>query len=432
MTAIRDLWENVKALFEPVLAETETPAAIAEPPVEVAEQTPVAPVVAQRALGISDVYQQLQAALPVANETATPDTVAYMVDLFVDSGQLVALLNQGGKLYRAPVGIAGGVAQLSGTPEPVEVNFAPTMRSRVTVARLADGRVRWFALVGTNVLNRSAQIDSAALYADLVRNFRAGGEPVYLDFFHEGPLILGHADWLDTDGHALVASGLLDDNELARAYLDASAAGRGQWGCSISYMPSTEPRNMEIVPGVTIPVYEAGVLRRIAVLPEDKAASWFTAIGVEVKRMKKDVEDALKVLFGDEEKAKAFVASIDATNRSIDEQGLVTRTVLGEAEVRRIVAEAVAALPKPEPIAPAVVDFAPVNAILEALTARVAALETAETERQNVRRQDMPAPRNAEVTFRPRMQRQAGEQSAAQIAEATLAKLRPAGAQGAK
>jgi hypothetical protein len=405
---------------------------VAEPTPEVAAEPPAAPVVA-RALGISDVYMQLNASLAAASATAEPGTETFMVDLFADNGQLVVLLNQAGKLYRASVGIAGETAQIAGPLEPVEMNFAPTMRSRFTVMRQTDGRTRWFALVGTNVLNRSAQIDSAALYADLVRNFRAGAEPVYLDFFHEGPLVLGVVDWVDTDGHALVASGLLDDNELARAYMDASAVGRGQWGCSISYMPSTEPRSMEIVPGVTIPVYEAGVLRRIAVLPEAKAASWFTAIGVEVKRMKKDVEDALKTLFGDEEKAKAFVASIDATNRSIDEQGLVTRTVLSEAEVRRIVAEAVAAIPKPEPVAAApVADLGPLTEALAALTARIAALEGAETERQTVRRQDMPARVPNDVTFRPRMQRQAGEQTAAQIADATLTKMRPSVAQGAK
>jgi len=146
--------------------------------------------------------------------------------------------------------------------------------------------------------------------------------------------------------------------------------------------------------------------------------------------MQKDVVDALKVLFGDEAKAAAFVASIDATNRSIDEQGLVTRQVLDEAAVKRIAAEAIAAIPA-VPVVP-VADLGPLTEAVTALTARIAVLEQAETERQNVRRQDMPARQSNDVTFRPRTQRQAGEQGAAKIAEGTLSALRPSVAQGSK
>ncbi len=394
---------------------------------------------AQRALGIADVYAQVQAQLAVSqmapadpNVPATPGQESYLVDLIMDEGAIAAIINQGGKLYKAAIGLAGTTVQM-GTLSEVEATYAPAQRSAIQVQRQADGSLRWFALVSTNVLNRSGEIDSAALYRSLVDTFRQGDSPVLLDFYHEPNIILGAVDWLETDGHALVASGLLADNELARAYVDATTAGRGRWGCSISFEPTTEPQQMEIVKGVTIPVYETGVLRRIAVLPEAQAASWFTRIGLEVQRMKADVEAALVTLFGDEAKAKEFIASIDATNRAIDDKGLVTRQVIDEAKVREIVAQAIAAIPAAvAPVIPERVDLDPLNAAVVAHGARLAALEAAEQQRQTIRRADMPAQPQQTVTFRPRERRQAGAQNMAQLAEQTLAKMRGNTPQGAK
>lgn len=396
----------------------------------------------QRSVAIQDVYQQLYTALMGEVGGESPGDVA-LVDLMVDQGQLKALLNKQGKLYRAPVIVQSNTAQL-GAYEEVEMGFVPTVRSSVRIVRQEDGRHRFFLVAGTNVLNRSAEIDGVALYRSLVAEFRAGTHgPVLLDFYHEGPLTMGVVDWVETEGHALLASGLLDaveDNALARAYVDATTAGRGQWGCSITYEPTKEPRDVEIAAGVTIPVYEAGVLLRIAILPEDKAASWYTTAGVEVTRMRKDVEEALKELFGNEAAAAAFIAGVDETNRAIDDSRAVTRAeepkaepaaappelVIDDATVARIAAQVVV----PAPAAP-VVDLTPVTERLAAIEAaqseaakRLAALEQTDEQKRQQWTADLPARAATTVTYRPREQAPTGEKpKMSDIAAASLARM---------
>ena len=379
----------------------------------------------QRAISLADVYHQVAVGLYGDGEDPS---AAYLMDLFVDDGQIVAIANRGGKLMRGVVAVEGDTAKL-GSLESVEMIFTSTMRSRFMVTREANGQTRWFALVATNVLNRVGEIDSAALFKDFVRRFTddPAARPVLLDFYHQSNLIMGEATWLAADDHLLVASGTFYDNELARAFVDASLAGRGAWGNSIGYLPMHEPRSMEVLPGVTIPVYEAGVLRKIAVLPEEKAASWFTTIGVEVERdMEQNVKDALYQLFGPDKKAQAdqFIAGLEQTNRSITEQGLVTRQALTEDKVREIAEAAVAKVPA--------VDLKPLTDAVALLTEqntklveRLQALETAEQQR----RVDMPERGQANPTYRPRDQRGSGEPSFAELADATLNQMqtRPAG-----
>ena len=388
-----------------------------------------------RAMAIGNIIQQVQDALWAGVEQSTDGAVVaappQLMDIFVDESGVMALLNSRGKLYRAPLSIAGGTVSVGGWQE-VEQEFAVRQRAEngFHILRESSGAARWFGIAAVNTLNRSGEIDSAELFRSLVANFRAGHAPVPLDFFHEPTLIAGDVDWLETDGHVLVASGLLADNALGRAVAEAVPGGRGRWGQSISFEPTDEPEDAVITAGVTIPVYKAGVLRGIAVLPEGLAASLFTRLGVEVTRMRKDVESALIALFGDEGKAKAFIAEVDATNRTIDAEGLITRQVAPvapEAEAEESKGEPVEGLverivnEKLEKLQDAA---ALIQAAVGPIVERLSALEALEAQRQEVYRQDLPAAA-ASASFRPREQRQAGTRSLADIAAATLSNMRP-------
>lgn len=405
-----------------------------------ANQTPPAPAEeppspeTTRALGISDVYTQVQQLLQTSvdgeMEAGPMDpTGPYLVDLYIEEGAIMAILNKQGKLLKAPLSVTSNVVTM-GEPQEVEATFK-SRAGGMAIMREADGGRRWFGIVGTNVINRSGEIDSAKLYQTLVDRFKADPAPeVLLDFFHEGPLVMGKVDWLETDGHTLVASGLLSkDSPLADAFEEAIVQKRGAWGASIAF-EAEEPEAVEVVAGVTIPVYTAGVLQRIAVLPEASAAALFTQMGMGVNRMRKDVEAALVTLFGDEAKAKDFIKGVDETNRSIDEGGLVTRgepptepvTAPVEEPLEEVIGRAVAAALAGIPT----VDLTPLQEGIASLGARLDALETAEQTRGQIVREDLPTRPVAPSTFRPRDQRSAGgPPDMAAIAQASLGKMRP-------
>lgn len=422
-----------------------------------------------RALAMGDVYAQVDQAVWELPEFA--EGWPWINDLYMDDEQLMAIVSAGGRLYRVPVMVDGATATV-GTPQEVEMEFVPVGRARgdsggrFHVLRQADGSYRWFAIAETAVLLRVGEIDSRALFDSFVENAAEVGYPT-LRFYHQPGLDFGHADWVARDGNCLLASGLLDEEHpLAQAYIEAAEQGRGVWGTSVGYDPLEEPEQLRLADGVTIPVYTAGVCREISVLPEERAASWFTSIGVEVRRMRADVKEALVTLFGDEDKAEAFIETVDTTNREIEERGLITRETdeptdettedqteepeteepeteepeteepedAGETDAQDIEIDeetmrAIAKMvPAPDP------DLAPLTQRLDDLGARLAqqlddvtrrleALERAEDDKRRDWQADLPARRAITVTHRPREVQKDGEPSMADRAAATLADL---------
>jgi hypothetical protein len=237
-------------------------------------------------------------------------------------GSMTIVFSMDGKLYRAPVTMSGTTAIMGAITE-VEPMFAP-VRS-IEIVRQADGKLRWIAVAAASVLNRSGAIDSRALFDSFLANVTAHGYP-QLRFYHDARLVLGVVDWMMRADNLFLSSGTMDGGDLATAFVDACEQRRGVWGCSIGFMPAHGPQMVEVANGLSIPVYAEGVLTEISVLPENAAASWFTSIGLEVTRsMDEAKKKALALLLGDEERAAAFIATVDSTNRAIAEQGLVTR-----------------------------------------------------------------------------------------------------------
>ena len=287
---------------------------------------------------------------------------------------------------------------------------------------------------------------------------------------------MGDGDWLAREENVFLASGLCDGAELSMAWVDATEKGRGTWGCSVAFQPTAQPQMLRVAEGVTIPVYTAGVLRAITILPERRAASWFTSASVEVNRMRTEVQSAIRLLFGDDNKADAFIGAVEAANEEIRERGLVTREdkpveepakteeapkaeapapvedkpVEEAREAPAAEAEQAPAAPTQEipqelvldesalaAIAAAVkgvvpaVDLSPVTAQLQAFGARLEKLERSEDQKRREWQADLPAKRQVVVTSRPRVtQAPEGEQPAPQAkqslsdkAAATLARM---------
>lgn len=289
----------------------------------------------QRALAASLMFDQIYAALAAyqpQDEWATTGWVR-IIDLYVDNAATYLIVAREGKLYRIDLTITGDTVTLGQMLNVTEL-FQPVQQMRVQVVRAADGTARWIAKAATAVLNRSGEIDSIRLFDSFVQHAKDTGEYPVLDFFHLGNrLRMGGADYLARDKAVYIALGVFDDTELGRAAAKGLEEQGDYWGTSISFLPTAEPDMVEIADGIKVPVYTRGVNRFISILQESVAASLFTTIGVqEVDRMDKRIQEEIEKLFG-KKIADEFAASVDSTNRTIDEQQLISRQALGAAAV---------------------------------------------------------------------------------------------------
>lgn len=285
----------------------------------------------ERAMSMSNLFEQTWAAIEAG---MNGDSWPWLNDIYRDDdGSLFAIISSAGKLYRSALIVTGNGVTL-GEMVPVEVMFTPVVEARMIILRQSDGKRRWFILpAGVAVLNRVGEIDSRALF-EAFEAQSLEDAPVQLRFFHDARMGFGNADWVARGGYGLLASGLLDDdNPLADAYADACEQGRGKWGASIGYVPTEPPEMVRVDGDVTIPTYNAGILREISILPETDAASWFTDATMKgVQRMLNErVKAALVTLFGDEERANQEIERLESLERKIEDDKLIARDA-GESE----------------------------------------------------------------------------------------------------
>jgi len=270
-------------------------------------------------------FNRLYSAVCLALYESKPN--AWLIDLYSDGPVTFAVVSDAGKLYRVDVQQNGEDVMLS-APIQVTEEF-PILtgnRSRVVVTREADGKYRWTLRAATAVLNRVGEIDSTELYDNFVKRVETEGYPV-LAFWHEpGKLTIGQADFVARDGVVYLASGLFAENNVLADAVRADMESQPEyWGASIGYEP-LKPAELIKVGGVEIPVYKDGINREISLVPEKLAANWFTAAysQKEVTRMRKEIEDEIKRLLGDQ--AEIFIQSVDQTNREVTDGRMITRT----------------------------------------------------------------------------------------------------------
>jgi len=354
-----------------------------------------------RALGIAS------QALEMLYRLADKDGL-YLVDLFVEDGQFYAVATREGRLYRAPVAFDTGEAVLGAAWQPVEVQHVPITRG-VSITRQADGRWRWTGIACSAVLNKNAQIDSTALFRRFVERFNqrdADAADVPLDFWHTD-IELGRVDFLGTDGYVLIDSGVLRDDAIGEAVARSLQEHPEAWGQSIAYTPLSPPGRLDVGAGMTFPVWEDGQLRRVALLPQDQAAAWFTTIQTRSTDMEPKILEALKQLVG-EEQALALAAQVDGVNRRVEHEQLIAR----EAEPAAATEPGATPAPPEAPEAQAVLEIraalaesrAALAEIVRAVTdmdARLQSLERGEQQRREAWLADLPALQPRELV-RPR------------------------------
>lgn len=303
----------------------------------------------ERAVSISNVFQSVQDHLN-KSEGNTGEIYGgngYVLDVYLDDAGTFAIITKNdGKLYKVLVTVGADSAIALSAEQEVVMDFAPITGRQVSVARQADGKIRWFALPAcTAVLNRSGEIDSRALFDSFVDHVDRTGVYPELDFFHMGEsIVLGRADWVARDGFAYCASGLFYDTPIARAAAKSLEEKKDYWGLSIAYLPTGEPENIRSSEGIEIPVFNVGINRFISLLPESTAASILTSISTTKRgnNMNEKVLAALKVLTGnDESLLNTFVEKLNSINR--DATGMISRDALPAAQTPVVTPPAAAA-----------------------------------------------------------------------------------------
>lgn len=260
----------------------------------------------------------------------------YFSTFYMEQGALYGLFNGRGMLFRAAVDVdADGQTLALGELEPVMHQFTPVTRSGFTVMRQADGQTRFFMIAGTAILNRVGEIDSTALFDDMIQRAEAYNYYPKLDFYHLGEedpkFEFGQFDFLAREGVVYVGSGLLDpDHPLSHAMVRAVEQEPSEWGSSIEYY-RPEHRGIEYVElgnGVSVVAYTEGLNTRISILPERAAAALFTNVCVEVREMTDAKKAALLKYFGgDEEKYREFMGEkVGAINEEVEKRQMITRS----------------------------------------------------------------------------------------------------------
>ena len=302
----------------------------------------------------------------------------YIIDLYLVGQQVVVLYNMDGNLYTAPIVENADSTVTLGTPTKIEIT---AQSNKVNITRQVDGQYRWFALAACSVVNKQGEIDSRELFDDFVNRFDKG-QGFVLRFFHDKRMELGVGDYLARSDNVLVASGLIYDNELGRAFVDACQQSRGNWGTSPGFYPDAEPEIMRTADGIEVPVYTRGYLEEISALPESCACNFFTRLIANVKERSMDTRtrEALVTLFGDEAKADEFISKVDETNRAIADGGLLTRETTTEQTEATTTEQVTETPPETAMIPGEQEEPSPLDVALNSMGEKVASLERTMTD----------------------------------------------------
>jgi hypothetical protein len=309
------------------------------------------------ALSMPDLYNQ------VGHVISEMIPWTWLVDCYIEegTGKIFAILAQEGLLYQAPLIVSDTGVEV-GELKQVVIDFKPVVNS-FRILQNVDGTVRWFLIAASTVINRNGFINSSKLFENLKKRTEESGKYPYLTFFHCGEAMkMGMTDWMNIDGSLFLLSGLFDDSKQAECMQEAYAIDPAYWGSSISFYPLAGDQ-LEVAEGVKIPVYIDGEFDEVSILPEKDACCLFTALQSKgkVNEMKKEVEDAIRKLAGDnKEVADGFISKVDEVNKDIVDQGLVHLQKKTEEVVPPVTPPIT---PAPDPIVPTTEVIPPVETI---------------------------------------------------------------------
>lgn len=290
----------------------------------------------KRSVGIDVIAMRIQTALRNKYK-GSDDWWKYRLGrLMYQNGQLYGVFSTSeGEILRADLAIDEDGNVEVGDFVEVKEEYTPVMRSAVTIVRQKDGTERIFMIAATSIINRVGEIDSKLLFDNMMKRARETEFYPLIDMLHLGSthdaFEVGQVDFIARSEHVYLASAILDTSKtLGRLMADDIKSRKSgiNWGCSIEYFPlDGETETLDVGEGVDIDVYQDGLNTRIALLPEEQAASWFT--GVVKERERKDVDEkqleTLRALFNNDEEFNKFIGTIEGVNERVAKDKLVSR-----------------------------------------------------------------------------------------------------------
>jgi len=265
---------------------------------------------------------------------------AYMSDIYLENGELFAVANEGGKLFRATITVDNSGDITFGEMQEVIVKFDAV--SRATFRTMEDGKVHMTSISATSVLNKDGQIDSRDLFDSMADYMLRTGKKIPRTLFHAGvEFRTGDIVFMGRDDNALVTVTEFDDSDIANREIKARETDADFWGDSIEFEPIGDPDLWDVGDGITIPVYRAGIPIAVSTLPAKYACSHyadrFSINKQEVNRMTlgtREREAFVKMFDGDEAAADEWLeANVSPVNRQIAETGQITRASDESTEV---------------------------------------------------------------------------------------------------
>jgi len=268
-------------------------------------------------------------------------------------------------------------------PDPLQMGHAPVSRSAATVIRQNDGSFRLVLIAATSVLNRVLEVDSAQLFDNMIARAKETDFYPIIDLLHLGryheEFEIGQIDFLARSGVVYIQSGILDTSKiLGRLVAEDIETRRSgiNWGCSIEYFPlDGETETIDVGGEIEVEVFKDGLNTRIALLPEEEAASWFTGVVKErTMELNDRVKENLRKLFSTDEEFEQFWLKVDGVNERVQSEDIVHRSkedvvedILEEADAATETEEAPVEAPKQRQVE---IDDALVGLIADEVIAR--------------------------------------------------------------
>lgn len=260
----------------------------------------------------------------------------FFQDLYMgDDGTFYAISISGGRLFkwRLEVDAQNNVVEL-GVPAMVKPQFTEAVQGRTRVREREDGRFEAFSVMSTAMLNKDGQIDTRALYDSFCERFKGDGRE-YINIYHLGrdATRIGEIRSIFREENLLVGYYVLDDNLVAKRVAETlSKDESGLWGGSIEFFSDDEPQPIEVSQGVTAEVFTSGTLLGYSIAKTVHGAAWGTEHYAREKMDKRNKQNVLDLLNGDESAVAIVEQWLDERNERIKASGAITRTAEGEVE----------------------------------------------------------------------------------------------------
>lgn len=271
---------------------------------------------------------------------------AYTINYYVGDGEQYIIFVQQGVYYRTDVSFSNNEINFS---EPYEVVIEYTAISRESIStklyRDKDNNLKFIASASYATINRNDdEIDTTELFDSFEETFGTYEEnPLFnVGHVHHEKFIIGNVEGVVREKNTLIAFGVIDETTPLGSLVEERIK-EGGWGLSIEFMPLKIEH--EVIDGKNIKKYTKGYFAGLALLREEKAASYFTAIEINRGIMGKDLNKAKSVLtdfLGDSTKVEEFLSDVELREKTAQEKGLTVREneeVVEEEAAQNIVIE---------------------------------------------------------------------------------------------